>query len=116
EKTTVAEPSFPGALATPLNELSTQILPDGTGGNAAAASPAAALTAQPTVILEGGTGSTTTPSRGSTPMNGSSSSVILSDGAGARASGLSGVRAISTGSVLAPPPYAHGHRSTLWKD
>ena len=152
EKTTVAQPSFAAGATPPLPEQSTQILADALLAKTAPKPANAAgetnarpapheLPAQPTVILEGGTGATTLPPVGalhSSPQaltllgqpapllasNGTSSpSVILANGAGGSASlgsHVSGVRNPPTGSVIAPPPYAHGHapsaRSTLWKD
>ena len=44
------------------------------------------------------------------------SSVILSGGLQAQPPMLSGIRTPSTGNVVSPLPYTHGHRSTLWKD
>jgi len=163
EKTTVSPGFASGAPgATPLPEQSTQILADaliaktsppkssdaaGVTQTRDAAGPTE-LPAQPTVILEGGTGSHMLPPPGMVqsspfaptmsamqavppptsgplaPMNGNggpSSTVILSDASpsppyGSMRSPPAGTRNPSTGSVIAPPPYAHGARSTLWKD
>jgi serine/threonine protein kinase len=159
EKTTVAPPSF--AAAAPLADQSTAILAEaliaktspspksmGAAGETRSRSgaPANELPAQPTVILEGGTGATSLPSAGAagavraTPQantlmglpavpaassgpNGGSTTVILSEmpQAPARPAFPTGVRTPSTGNVKAPLPYAHTHapsapRSTLWKD
>ncbi len=153
EKTTVS-PGYgqPPPASAPLPEQSTQILADallsktapplpksGTTQSRDAVRGPAELPAQPTVILEGGTGSHLLPPAGvlySNPMaptmsampvvppptsgplagfnSGPSSSVILSEPSPPYGS----VRTPSTGSVISPPPYAHGHgsRSTLWKD
>jgi serine/threonine protein kinase len=148
EKTTVQSPSFGApAAAAPLPEQSTQILADNLIAKTSAPKPAAGetssraavseLPAQPTVILEGGTGSTQLPNpMHSSPQaqtllaqpapvlpaghhNGASSSVILSDAMPRMTPpGGSGLRSPATGSVVSPPPYAHGGapRSTLWKD
>ncbi|HEY1587835.1 MAG TPA: protein kinase, partial [Polyangia bacterium] len=155
EKTTVS-PGYGQAPASsaPLPEQSTQILADallsktspplpklagaaGTTQSRDAVRGPAELPAQPTVILEGGTGSHLLPPAGvlysnpmaptmsampavppptSGPLAGynPSPSVILSEPSPPYGS----MRTPSTGSVIAPPPYAHGHgsRSTLWKD
>ncbi|MDB4966636.1 MAG: serine/threonine protein kinase [Myxococcales bacterium] len=149
EKTTVQQPSFGApAAASPLPEQSTQILADNllakttppkptAGETTGRAATATELPAQPTVILDGGTGATQLPSAGmySSPQaqtllaqpapvlpagyNGQAANVILSDGLGGRMTptGGSGVRSPSTGNVVSPPPYAHGPAgSTLWKD
>ncbi len=159
EKTTV-QPGFATVAAAPLPDQSTQILADaliaktssapktaGAAGETQVHGGAAPneLPAQPTVILEGGTGSHALPAAGgvlysnphaptvsampavpaptSGPLAlGPSASVILAEtsppygSTSQRSPAISGVRSPSTGSVLAPPPYAHGARSTLWKD
>jgi serine/threonine protein kinase len=155
EKTTV-QPGYGAPGAAPLPEQSTQILADALLAKTSPAPAGAAgetqvrgggaseLPAQPTVILEGGTGSHALPPGGvlysnpeaatvsampaaSAPSSGPlalgpSSTVILSESppygstAGQRSSAVSGVRNPSTGAVLAPPPYALAGRSTLWKD
>ena len=148
------------AASAPLPEQSTQILADALIAKTSPPKPArrrrrdaraqrsgaGELPAQPTVILEGGTGAhalpaappgvlysnpqaatmsampaVPPPSSGPLAPQRPSSSVILSETSppyrhAARSSAVSGVRNPSTGSVMAPPPYAHGGRSTLWKD
>jgi hypothetical protein len=100
------------------------------------------LPAQSTVILEGGTGSHALPSVGvpvgvahshpqaatmsampivAPPSSGPlslnpSSSVIVADTSPPYGSSTGSTARGSTGSVVSPPPYAHGGRSTLWKD
>ncbi|MCU1277798.1 MAG: serine/threonine protein kinase, partial [bacterium] len=166
EKTTV-QPGYAtqGSSSAPLPEQSTQILADAllakTSPPANSAGAAGEthghgrapteLPAQPTVILEGGTGATQLPQVTAPPgfhhagpqaptmsampvvpppttgplAVGPSSTVILGEtsppygsagGQGLRSSAVSGVRNPTTGSVVAPPPYALAGRSTLWKD
>ena len=146
EKTTVAQPQFTAITANGagLPELQTQILADGTPRPPALPTSAGAagetqarpaqpdeLPAQPTVILEGGTGSTALPPI-PPPSPGPSSTVIVAGAAsvpspsgvraslaaltGSHAIAMGGVRTPSTGNVVAPPPYAPAQRSTLWKD
>ncbi|HEX9105509.1 MAG TPA: protein kinase [Polyangia bacterium] len=159
EKTTVQAGYAAPAPTAPLPEQSTQILADAliaktspqkSGGAAGETQGRGAapdeLPAQPTVILDGGTGSHALPSAGGVvhsnpyaatmsamqavppPTSGPlaldpSSSVIVAETsppygspASARSSAISGVRNPSTGSVVKPPPYTHAARSTLWKD
>jgi hypothetical protein len=152
EKTTVAQAGF-APSESPLPGESTQILADQllarssplpTAGETLARPASAELPAQPTVILEGGTGAAQMPplvySSGvlhSTPQaatlqampapvlaapNGGHHSSPLQLNAGTPANGASswrtpagGVRQ-TTGNVQPPPPYAPASRSTLWKD
>ncbi|MGZ3440931.1 MAG: PEGA domain-containing protein, partial [Polyangia bacterium] len=160
EKTTV-QPGYGAqpASAAPLPEQSTQILADaliaktsgppkslGAHGETSGRSPSQTeLPAQPTVILDGGTGSTQLPQMSAPPgfahagphaptmsampivppptsgplaAQGPSSTVILGETSPPYGSSHrgEGVRNPSTGSVVAPPPYALAGRSTLWKD
>ncbi|HEX6837700.1 MAG TPA: protein kinase [Polyangia bacterium] len=159
EKTTVQPGYGAPASPTPLPEQSTQILADALIAKTSPKAAGAAgetqvrgagpdeLPAQPTVILEGGTGShqlpsmpggvvqsnpyaatmsamaaVPPPSSGPLSLNPSSSVIVAETSppygspSSARSSAISGVRNPSTGSVVKPPPYAHGGRSTLWKD
>jgi len=153
EKTTVSPGFGQPPAPTPLPEQSTQILADALMAKTSPPKSASAageargrsgtpteLPAQPTVILEGGTGShqlpnvgvpggvphsnpyaatmsampvVPPPSSGPLSLNPSSSVIVAETsppyGSPSTARG-------STGSVVSPPPYAHGGRSTLWKD
>ncbi len=151
EKTTVAQAAFATPDA-PLQEESTQILadqllartsPSPTAGETLARPAMAELPAQPTVILEGGTGSQQLPPvvhapgglyaspQAATlmampapvlPTNGSQSGPVHVGAAGSGpTNGTSSWRTPAnvrqtTGNVVAPPPYAPASRSTLWKD
>jgi serine/threonine protein kinase len=128
-----------GAKPPPLDHVSGE-----TSARPSSVPSVTELPQMSTVILDGGTGSTQLPPPGAQgPMlagpnaktmleqpapvipipppqkqNGANSplSVILSGALQQAAPVAPAPRIPSTGSVVAPPPYAHGHRSTLWKD
>jgi serine/threonine protein kinase len=110
-ETSVKSPS-PGELP----QLSTVILEGGTGATQMPAAVHGAVVAGPNAktMLEA-PAPVIPPQR----QNGTAtpSTVILSGQMAPQPKvDVSGLRTPATGSVLAPPPYAHGHRSTLWKD
>ena len=113
-----------GPAPTELPAQATVILEGGTGAHALpAATPPGVLYSNPQAATMSAMPAVPPPSSGPLSLN-PSSSVILSEtsppygsASSARSSAISGVRNPSTGSVMSPPPYAHGGgRSTLWKD
>ncbi|HWE29031.1 MAG TPA: protein kinase, partial [Polyangia bacterium] len=112
-----------GAAPTELPAQATVILDGGTGSHAMPpATPPGVVYSNPQAATVSAMPIVAAPSSGPLSLN-PSASVILSDTSppygspsSPRSSATSGVRNPSTGSVVKPPPYAHGGRSTLWKD